>query len=55
MSGIKLVASEGKVLTNGETYGKIVFLGNADSPDNWYEITEEEKERREMEAEENGI
>lgn len=50
MNEMKLVASEGKVLTNGETYGKIVFLGNTDSPDNWWEITQEE-----MEAGENGI
>ncbi len=39
---IKLVATEGMILTNGEAYGKEVFLSNTDSADNWHEITEEE-------------
>lgn len=39
---IKLTAAEGMVLTNGEAYGKEVFLSAADSADNWHEITEEE-------------
>ena len=38
----KLTASSGTVLTNGETYGKEVYLGKFDSPDNWWEISEEE-------------
>lgn len=38
----KMVASEGKVLTNGEAYGKEVYLGKNDSADNWHEITEAE-------------
>lgn len=38
----KIIASEGMVLTNGETYGKIIFLGTADSADNYHEITDEE-------------
>ncbi len=41
----ELKADEGKVLTNGETYssvGGLVYLGVNDSPNNWYEITEEE-------------
>ena len=37
-----LTASEGHILTNGTSYGYIVALGVHDSPDNWYEITEEE-------------
>ena len=45
---IKLIAGEGMYLTNGETYGKEVFLGTGDSPDNWHEITEEEY-RQQME------
>lgn len=36
------MASDGFVLTNGEVYGKIIYLGVNDSPDNWHEITEEE-------------
>lgn len=41
----ELKAEDGMVLTNGETYssvGGLVYLGINDSPDNWYEITEEE-------------
>lgn len=41
----KLTASEGMVLTNGESYSSVggdVYLGKHDSPDNWREITEEE-------------
>ena len=37
---IKLTASEGMVLTNGEAYGKEIYLGCNDSPDNWSEITD---------------
>lgn len=37
-----ITASKGKVLTNGETYGKSITLGKNDSRENWYEITEEE-------------
>lgn len=41
----KLTASDGMVLTNGETYSSVggsVYLGIYDSADNWHEITEEE-------------
>ena len=37
---IKLIAAEGFILTNGESYGREVYLGALDSPYNWYEITE---------------
>ena len=50
----KLVASKYMVLTNGEAYGKEIYLGKNDSPNNWYEITEEEYEeilRKEEEEE----
>jgi hypothetical protein len=40
----KLTASDGYVLTNGEAYGKEIYLGVNDSPDNWREITNEEYE-----------
>lgn len=50
----KLTASEGRVLTNGEAYGKEIYLGKNDSADNWHEITDaeyaeilEEQERQE--------
>lgn len=39
---IKLTAAKGKILTNGKTYGREVFLSETDNPENWYEITEEE-------------
>lgn len=38
----KLTASEGTVLTNGELYGREIYLGKFDTPENYYEITEEE-------------
>ena len=37
-----IFAKKGFVLTNGDTYGKSARLGAVDSPENWYEITEEE-------------
>ena len=40
----KLTADEGKVLTNGEAYGKEIYLGIYDSPENWHEITDAEYE-----------
>ena len=39
---IKLTASDGMVLTNGEAYGKEIYLGCNDSPGNWSEITDAE-------------
>ena len=41
----KLTASEGMVLTNGEVYGKEIYLGVNDSADNWHEITDAEYEK----------
>ena len=38
----KLTATDGMVLTNGEAYGKEIYLGVNDSPENWHEITDEE-------------
>ena len=39
---ITLRAEEGMILTNGETYTEIACLVINDSPDNWYEISENE-------------
>lgn len=41
----KLTAAEGMTLTNGEAYGKEIYLGVNDSPDNWHEISDEEYEK----------
>ncbi len=46
---IKLTASDGMTLTNGETYGKEVYLGCNDSPDNWQEIPDSEAEELQSE------
>lgn len=40
-----LKAEDGKTLTNGETFGKVVYLGRNDSADNWHEITDEEAQK----------
>ncbi len=40
-----LIAKEGYVYTNGETFSTVIRLGKNDSVDNWHEITEEEAER----------
>ncbi len=48
---IKLTASEGYMLTNGEVYGKEIYIGTKDAAENWQEITEEEaKKLQEQEA-----
>lgn len=38
----KLTASEAHVLTNGEVYGKEIYLGINDRAENWHEITDAE-------------
>lgn len=45
---VKLIASDGMMLTNGKVIGREVFLGSGDCADNWYEITQAQAE--EMEA-----
>ena len=39
-----LIASEGMLLTNGETYASKVQLSDWDSPNNWREISNKEYE-----------
>ncbi len=41
----KLTAAKGMILTNGEAYGKEIYLGKLDDPENWHEITDEEYEK----------
>lgn len=37
-----LIAGEGKVLTDGEVYTSVVYLGVDENIDNWSEINEED-------------
>ncbi len=46
MNRVKLIATDGMILTNGEIYGREVFLATNDSPDNWWEISEREYESK---------
>lgn len=39
---IVLYADSGKVLTNGTVYGEIIYLADASTKKNYYEITKEE-------------
>lgn len=39
-----LKADEGMTLTNGEAFGKVVYLGINDDKSNWREITDIEAE-----------
>ena len=48
---IKLTASEGYILTDGENYGRVVYLASGDEGEKWYEITEEEYEEKMKEEE----
>ena len=49
----KLIPENGMFLTNGETIAdNEVWLGKLDSPDNWREITPEEKAAIEKQLEE---
>ena len=47
---VKLTAADGMTLTNGEAYGKEIYLGINDSADNWHEITDAEAERIQAES-----
>lgn len=38
----KLIADEGMTLTNGEAFGKTVWLANGDDGARWYEVADEE-------------
>ena len=48
----KLTASDGQILTNGEAYGKEIYLGVTDKAENWHEITDAEYEAVRAESEE---
>ena len=38
----KLIADEGMILTDGENYGKIIYLASDANGDKWYEIPQSE-------------
>ena len=38
----RIVADDGKLLTDGEIYGKVIFLGANRNSEEFYEITQEE-------------
>lgn len=42
IDGNKITPVEGKTLTNGQTYSKLVYLGTCDAPENWREVPDEE-------------
>lgn len=50
----KLIPENGMFLTDGETIAEgEVWLGKLDSPENWHEITPEEKAELEKQREDN--
>lgn len=49
----KIIADEGMILTDGNSYGRVVYLGKSDTAENWHEITEEEYQEILKEQEEN--
>lgn len=46
---VKLTASEGMTLTNGEAFSKEIYLGCNDNPDRWWEISDEDAAARQGE------
>ena len=52
INGNKLTAAEGMTLTNGEAFGKTVWLASGDRPGNWREVTDEEAETMRTDLEE---
>ena len=50
---VVIYADEGKVLTNGETYGTQIFLAEGEDVNKYYEITTEEYEELLEKEEEN--
>ena len=49
---ITLIADEGKILTDGTHYGRIVYLADGADADAWQEIDEAEYKARTEEKEE---
>lgn len=45
----KLIATEGMTLTNGEAFGKTVYLADNASSSDWWEVTDAEAEQMKRE------
>lgn len=52
INGNKLTAAEGMTLTNGEAFGKTIWLASGDRPENWREVTDAEAETMRTDLEE---
>lgn len=50
MARIILEADEGKVYTDGEIYGKTIFLAEGADKNAFYQVTEEEAEKAQEET-----
>lgn len=53
INGNKLIADEGMTLTNGDAFGKTVWLASGDDGSTWQEITDAEAEALKREKMEN--
>lgn len=49
-----LIAEAGKVITNGEVYGTVIYLGAEDDRENYYEIDAAEYEQLQADEGESG-
>lgn len=52
-TSIVIYADEGKVLTNGETYGRQIFLADGELISDYHEITEAQYEQIQAQESEN--
>ena len=50
-----LIADEGEILTDGEIYGRTIYLAKNRSPEEFHEITEAEYEEIQKQNDEGGI
>lgn len=46
-----IIADEGKILKNGDTYSNVVYLGVDENADNWQEINANEMPNEEVNEE----